>query len=79
MGGIEQVYCIIDDCIHSFLKTPAGKKKLALYYGKRGPKRRMAVADVVMQTLSAYSTGLAALKHLGTAKNPTRFLEMSSS
>ena len=46
-GVIEQVYCTIDDCIHSFLKIPAGKKNLALYYDKRGPKRRMALADVV--------------------------------
>ncbi len=38
------LYCIVDDFIHRFLETSAGKKNLALYYGKRGPKHRMPVA-----------------------------------
>ena len=42
------LYCIVDDFIHRFLETSAGKKNLALYYGKRGPKHRMPVA--VMKT-----------------------------
>ena len=60
---------MLDDFIHRFLECVAGKKNLALYYGKRGRKRRMTVADVVMRTLSAYSTGQATLKHLRTSKN----------
>ena len=41
------LYCIIDDFIQRFIETSAGKKNVALYYGKRGPKRRMPIADVV--------------------------------
>ena len=32
------LYCIIDDFIQRFIETSAGKKNVALYYGKRGPK-----------------------------------------
>ena len=41
------LYCIVDDFIQRFIETSAGKKNVALYYGKRGPKRRMPIADVV--------------------------------
>ncbi|MBR0100776.1 MAG: hypothetical protein IJP90_13855, partial [Treponema sp.] len=37
--------------IHRFLETSAGKKNLSLYYGRRGPKRRMTIADVVTLNL----------------------------
>ena len=46
-NSLTSLYCIVDDFIHRFLETPAGKKNLALYYGRRGPKRRMSIADVV--------------------------------
>ena len=45
------LYCIIDDFIQRFIETSAGKKNVALYYGKRGPKRRMPIADVVTLNL----------------------------
>ena len=32
------LYCIVDDFIQRFIETSAGKKNVALYYGKRGPK-----------------------------------------
>lgn len=50
-NSLITLYCIVDDFIHRFLETSAGKKNLALYYGKRGPKRRMPVADVVSLNL----------------------------
>ncbi|MDO5774499.1 MAG: hypothetical protein Q4P16_09330 [Spirochaetales bacterium] len=46
-NSLITLYCIADDFIHSFLETSAGKKNIELYYGRRGPKRRMPVADVV--------------------------------
>ena len=46
-NSLTSLYCIVDDFIHRFLETPAGKKNLALYYGRRGPKRRMSITDVV--------------------------------
>lgn len=45
-NSLITLYCIVDDFIHRFLETSAEKKNLELYYGRREPKRRMAVADV---------------------------------
>jgi len=45
------LYCIVDDFIQMFIETSTGKKNEALYYGKRGPKRRMPIADVVTLNL----------------------------
>lgn len=45
-NSLITLYCIVDDFIHRFLETSAEKKNLALYYGRREPKCRMAVADV---------------------------------
>lgn len=50
-NSLITLYCIVDDFIHRFLGTSAGKKNLTMYYGKRGPKRRMPVADVVTLNL----------------------------
>ncbi len=50
-NSLITLYCIVDDFIHRFLETFAGKKNLALYYGKRRPKGRMPVADVVTLNL----------------------------
>ena len=50
-NSLTTLYCIVDDFIHRFLETSAGKKNLALYYGRRGPKRRMPIADVVTLNL----------------------------
>ena len=50
-NSLITLYCIIDDFIHRFLETSAGKKNLALYYVKRGSKRRMPIADVVTLNL----------------------------
>ena len=36
---------------HRFLETSAGKKSLALYCGKRGPKRRMSISEIVTLNL----------------------------
>ena len=50
-NSLITLYCIVDDFIYRFLETSAGKKNLALYYGRRGPKRRMPIADVVTMNL----------------------------
>ncbi len=50
-NSLITLYCIVDDFIHRFLEISTGKKNLALYYGKRGPKRRMPIADVVTLNL----------------------------
>ena len=50
-NSLITLYCIVDDFIHRFLETSAGKKNLAMYYGKRGPKRRMPISDVVTLNL----------------------------
>lgn len=45
------LYCIVDEFVHKFVETPAGQKSLAMYYGRRGPRRRMPIADVVTLNL----------------------------
>ena len=50
-NSLTTLYCIVDDFIHRFLETSAGKKNLSIYYGRRGPKRRMRIADVVTLNL----------------------------
>ena len=50
-NSLITLYCIVDDFIHRFLETSAGKKNLSIYYGRRGPKRRMRIADVVTLNL----------------------------
>ena len=37
--------------IQRFIETSTGKKNEALYYGKRGSKRRMPIADVITLNL----------------------------
>ena len=34
-NSLITLYCIVDDFIHRFLGTSAGKKNLAMNYGKR--------------------------------------------
>ena len=46
-NSLISLYCIVDDFIQMFIETSTGKKNEALYYGKRGPKRRIPIADVV--------------------------------
>ena len=50
-NSLVLLYCIVDDFIQRFIETSKGKKNVALYYGKRGPKRRMPIADVVTLNL----------------------------
>ena len=50
-NSLTTLYCIVDDFIHRFLETSAGKKSLALYCGKRGPKRRMSISEIVTLNL----------------------------
>lgn len=50
-NSLTSLYCIIDDFIQRFVKTSEGTQYLALYYGRRGPKRRMPIADVVTLNL----------------------------
>ena len=50
-NSLVLLYCIVDDFIQRFIETSTGKKNVALYYGKRGPKRRMPIADVVTLNL----------------------------
>lgn len=46
-NDLLELYCTIDDFYQSFIKTEPGKKNLAEYYGKRGPKRSMTVPEVM--------------------------------
>ena len=41
------LYINIEDFYNRFIETEAGKKALSHYYGKRGPKRRMTVPEVM--------------------------------
>ena len=50
-NSLITLYCIVDDFINKILETSVGKKNLALYYGRRGPRRRMSIADVVTLNL----------------------------
>ena len=50
-NSLISLYCIVDDFIQMFIETSTGKKNEALYYGKRGLKRRMPIADVVTLNL----------------------------
>ena len=50
-NSLITLYCIVDDFIHRFLETSAGKKNLAMQYGKGAPKRRMPIADAVILNL----------------------------
>ena len=45
-NSLITLYCIVDDFIHRFLETSVGKKNLAMYYGKRGPKRECELFSV---------------------------------
>lgn len=51
-NDLIELYCIIDDFYHMFIKTEAGKKNLAFYYGQRGPTRRMSVPEVMTLNLA---------------------------
>nr|WP_318717204.1 hypothetical protein [uncultured Treponema sp.] len=42
-NDLVELYCTIDDFYQCFIKTEPGKKNLAEYYGKHGPKRSMSV------------------------------------
>ena len=44
-NDLLELYCTIDDFYQCFIKTEPGKKNLAEYYGKRGPKRSMTVPE----------------------------------
>ena len=46
-NDLVELYYIIDDFYQRFIKTETGKKNLAEYYGKRGPKRSMTVPEVM--------------------------------
>ena len=52
-NSLITLYCIVDDFIHRFLETAAGKKNLSIYYGRRVPHRRMRIADKVMKGLAS--------------------------
>jgi hypothetical protein len=40
------VYCIIDDFINAILKTQSGQEACRARAGVRGPKRRLALAEI---------------------------------
>ena len=46
-NDLVELYCIIDDFYQRFITTEPGKKNLAEYYGKRGPRRSMTVPEVM--------------------------------
>ena len=46
-NDLVELYCTIDDFYQCFIKTEPGKKNLAEYYGKRGPRRSMTVPEVM--------------------------------
>lgn len=45
------LYCMIDDFFHRFVETKAGKRNLSEYYGRRGPRRRLSVPEVMTLNL----------------------------
>ena len=51
-NDLVELYCIIDDFYQRFIETPAGKKNIELYYGKRGPLRRMNVPEIMTLNLA---------------------------
>ena len=53
-NSLISLYCIVDDFIQMFIETSTGKKNEALYYGKRGPKRRIPIAMSLRLTLYAF-------------------------
>ena len=61
-NDLTRLYCIVDDFYHMFIKTEYGKKNLELYYGKRGPERRMSVPEVVTLNLARILDRTADLK-----------------
>ncbi len=46
-NDLTTLYCIIDDFYNRFIKTNIGKNSLCQYYGKRGPKRKMNIPEVM--------------------------------
>ena len=46
-NDLVELYCTIDDFYQCFIKTEPGKKNLAEYYGKHGPKRSMTVPQLM--------------------------------
>jgi hypothetical protein len=53
---------MVDDFYQSFIQINAGKKLLALYYDKRGPKRSMTIPEVMTLNLLRIFSRIADLK-----------------
>ena len=70
-NDLVELYCIIDDFYQRFIETPAGKKNIELYYGKRGPLRRMNVPEIMTLNLAGILDRTADLKtfHKNAAVN----------
>ena len=50
-NDLIELYSIVDDFYQKFVETKAEKRNLALYYGRRGPKKRMSGPDVMTLNL----------------------------
>ena len=74
-NDLIKLYCIVDDFYHMFIETESGKKNLELYYGKRGPARRMSVPEVVTLNLARILDRTADLKtfHKNASVNYIKF------
>lgn len=70
-NDLIELYCIIDNFYQRFIMTTAGKKNLELYYGKRGPSRRMTVPEIMTLNIARILDRIADLKtfHKNAAVN----------
>ncbi len=74
-NDLIKLYCIVDDFYHMFIKTECGKKNLELYYGKRGPVRRMSIPEVTTLNLARILDRTSDLKtfHKNASVNYIKF------
>jgi hypothetical protein len=49
------VYCIVDEFINIVMRYPAGKIIQAHWEGKRGPKKRLSLAEVITLNIRNHS------------------------
>ena len=47
VNDLIELYSNIEDFYHRYIKTDEGKRALGNYYGKRGPKRKLTVPEVM--------------------------------
>ena len=61
-NDLIELYSNIDDFYHRYIKTNEGKTALTNYYGKRGPKRKLTVPEVMTLNIVKIMTKVMELK-----------------